>query len=73
MKKLLAYLFLFCLVFAITGGLGYYGVSLFTHSQKSVVLPNFVGKNIIHVLETMTQMGLNPKLMGTQHHDTIQE
>ncbi len=73
MKKLLAYLFLFCLVFAITGGLGYYGVSLFTHSQESVVMPSFVGKNIIYVLETMTQMGLNPKLMGTQYHDTIQE
>ncbi len=73
MKKIFTYLLLFSLIFAGAAGIGYYGVVLFTHGQQSVVLPNFVGKNIIYVLETTSRMGLNIHLMGTRHHDTIEE
>ncbi len=71
MKSFIKYSFIFCLAFAIAGGAGYFGVNLFTRSAKEIILPELKGKNIIHVLETLTNLGLNPKLHGTQYDDDI--
>ncbi|WDP88727.1 MAG: PASTA domain-containing protein [Desulfobacter sp.] len=71
MKTLIKYLLLFLTAFALAGAAGYTGVSIFTRSAPEVILPELVGKNIIQVLETLTRLGLNPKLHTTQYHETI--
>lgn len=70
-KKLVNYLAVFCLAFTVAGSAGYLGVSLFTRSAPEIILPELTGKNIIDVLETLTRLGLNPKLYGTRYHETI--
>ena len=55
----------------IAGGIAYYSVRLFTQSADEIILPELTGKNIIYVLETLANMGLNAKLFGTRYDDTI--
>lgn len=71
MKTLIKYLAVFCATFGIAGAAGYTGISLFTRSAPEVILPDLTGKNIIQVLETLTRLGLNPKLHTTQYHEHI--
>jgi len=44
---------------------------VFTQSAEQIVLPDLTDKNIIWVLETLTKMGLNAKLYGTQYDEII--
>jgi beta-lactam-binding protein with PASTA domain len=71
MKSFLKYGFVFCAAFFIAGAAGYFAVNLFTKSAKEIILPELRGKNIINVLETLTRLGLNPKLHGTRYDDII--
>ncbi len=71
MKSILKHCFIFLLAFSIAGGIGFYSVRLFTQSADEVVLPELTGKNIIYVLETLTNMGLNAKLYGTRYDDAV--
>ncbi len=71
MKTFIKYIFIFIFGFFIAGSIAYYSVTLFTKSADEVVLPELKGKNIIYVLETLTNMGLNAKLYGTNYHETI--
>jgi len=70
-KSILKYAFFFTTAFIIAGSIAYYSVSLFTKSADEIILPELTGKNIIYVLETLTSMGLNAKLHGTQYNDDI--
>jgi serine/threonine-protein kinase len=70
-KLILKYAFIVFAAFIIAGSIAYYSVSLFTQSADEIILPQLTGKNIIYVLETLTSMGLNAKLHGTQYDDTI--
>ncbi len=71
MKSVLKYVFLFFTAFLIAGAIAYYSLRLFTQSADEVILPKLTGKNIIYVLETLTNLGLNAKLYGTQYDDSI--
>lgn len=70
MKSAIKYISVFCLAFLISGGIAYYAVKIFTKSAGEIILPELRGKNIIYVLETLTNMGLNAKLYGTQYDET---
>jgi serine/threonine-protein kinase len=71
LKLILKYLFIFLTAFILAGSIAYYSVRLFTQSADEIILPELTGKNIIYVLETLTNMGLNAKLYGTRYNDTI--
>lgn len=71
MKSFLKYALIFSMAFLIAGAIAYYSVRLFTQSADEIILPELTGKNIIYVLETLTSMGLNAKLYGTNYDDTI--
>lgn len=71
MKAFLKYGLLFFVVFAIAGSGVYFSILLVTDSAREVTLPELKGKNIIHVLETLTLMGLNAKLRGTEYDDHL--
>ncbi|MBU0973164.1 MAG: PASTA domain-containing protein [Proteobacteria bacterium] len=71
MRSVVQYGFLFFIAFCFAGAVGYLSISVFTKSAEELVIPEFKGKNILFVLETLTHLGLNPKLHGTQYDDTI--
>lgn len=71
MKSILKYTLVFTLAFLIAGTIAFYAVRLFTQSADEITVPVLTGKNIIYVLETLTGMGLNAKLHGTQYNDKI--
>jgi serine/threonine-protein kinase len=70
-KSILKYGLFFLMAFIMTGGVTYYSVRVFTQSADEIVLPQLTGKNILYVLETLTNMGLNAKLHGTRYDDTL--
>jgi len=70
-KSVLKYSFIFLTAFTIAAGIAYYSVRLFTQSADEIILPKLTGKNIIYVLETLTNMGLNAKLYGSRYDDAI--
>jgi beta-lactam-binding protein with PASTA domain len=71
MKSFFKYTAIFGIGFIAAGAIAYYSVRLFTQSADEVVLPQLKGKNILYVLETLTNMGLNAKLYGTEYDDSI--
>ncbi len=71
MKPFIKYSIIFFISFAVAGSFAYYAVRLYTQSAQEVILPELKGKNILYVLETLTQMGLNAKLYGTQFDESI--
>lgn len=71
MNSILKYGLTFIAVFAITGIVIYSGIRMFTKSAEEVIIPELKGKNIIYVLETLTRMGLNAKLHGTQYDEDL--
>ncbi len=71
MKSFFKHTFVFILAFALAGTIAFYAIRMFTQSADEIVLPELSGKNIIYVLETLTQMGLNIKLDSTQYDDSV--
>ncbi len=71
MKSILKYLLIFLVALIGSASIAYYSIRLFTQSAGEIILPELTGKNIIYVLETLTNMGLNAKLYGTQYHEQI--
>ena len=71
MKSFLKYPLIFFITFAVAGSVAFYMMRLFTQSAQEVILPELRGNNILYVLETLTQMGLNAKLYGTRFDEAI--
>lgn len=71
MKAVIKFSLIFGIAFILAGASGYLAINLFTESAEEIVLPELTGKNIIYVLETLTNMGLNAKLHNTQYHDSV--
>jgi serine/threonine-protein kinase len=46
-------------------------VSLFVKSEKKIIIPDVSGKDIIYVLELLSENQLNTKVEGTEYHSSI--
>lgn len=53
--------------FFISGISTYFTISYFIKNEKTVVVPDFVGEDIIYVLELLTNLGLNAKVKGSEY------
>jgi beta-lactam-binding protein with PASTA domain len=53
--------------FIISGISTYFTVSYFIKNEKTIVVPDLVGEDIIYVLEVLTNLGLNAKVKGTEY------
>ena len=71
----------FCALFILIAGISaYFTLSLVIKSEDTVVVPDFVGKDVVQVLEVLTELGLNTKVRGSEysadipkHHVIFQE
>ncbi|MBF0450255.1 MAG: PASTA domain-containing protein [Candidatus Magnetomorum sp.] len=62
------FLIIFIAVFITTT---YLAVYFFVKNEESVVIPDIYGKDIIYVLELLSDNALNTKVEGTEYHSTI--
>ena len=62
----------FCALFiVITGVSAYFTLSLVIKSEDTVVVPDLVGKDVVFVLEALTELGLNTKVRGSEYSTDI--
>ena len=57
--------------FIVTGVTTYFTVSFFIKNEDPVTVPDLRGKEIVHVLETLTRLGLNARVRGSEYSAEI--
>lgn len=68
--KIFGLFFLFTLVVAAGA---YFTLSLLIKSEDTVVVPNLEGKNVVYILELLTDLGLNTKVKGSEYSPDVPE
>lgn len=66
--KPIMYGVIFCLVFGVSA---YLTLSFIIGTEKTVVIPDLVGKDIIYALEVLTDLGVNIKVKGSAYSDRV--
>jgi len=62
------------IAFAMVVGISaYLALTLIIKSEDTVVVPDLVGKNVVYVLEFLTDLGLNTKVKGSEYSAEIPE
>jgi serine/threonine-protein kinase len=62
---------LFVFFLAITGTAAYLTLTWIIKSEDAVVVPELVGKDVVYVLEILTDLGLNTKVKGSEYNASI--
>ena len=62
---------LFIAFVALAGGSAYLTLTLLIKSEDTVVVPDLLGKDVVYVLEILTDLGLNTKVRGSEYSDGI--
>ena len=57
--------------FAIAGISAYLTLTLIIKSEDTVIVPDLIGKDVVFVLEQLTDLGLNTKVRGSEYSETI--
>lgn len=57
--------------FFIVGISSYLTLTLIIKSEDTVIVPDFSGKDVVYVLEFLTELGLNTKVKGSEYNPTI--
>jgi serine/threonine-protein kinase len=62
----------FCVIFiGVAGITSYFTLSFIIKSEDTVIVPDFVGKDVVHVLESLTDLGLNTKVKGSEYNADV--
>lgn len=64
---------LFFLLVLIVGASAYLTLTLIIKSEDTVVVPDLSGKNVVYVLELLTDLGLNTKVKGSEYSADVPE
>lgn len=64
----LAFLFTFIIVIGLSA---YFTLTFLIKSENTVVIPNLIEKDVVYVLEVLTDLGLNTKVRGSEYNSTI--
>ncbi|MDA3896558.1 MAG: PASTA domain-containing protein [Desulfobacteraceae bacterium] len=68
MIRLIPKFILLMIIFFIISGIStYFTINYFIKNEKTVVVPDLVGEDIIYVLELLTNLGLNPKVKESEY------
>jgi len=70
-KGLLKFFTLFIIFVAAAGAASFVTLTYIIGSEKSVVVPDLVGRDVIYVLETLSTMELNTKVKGSEFSPRI--
>ncbi len=70
-SRILKFSGLFVLFTLVVGAGAYFTLSLLIKSEDTVVVPNLEGKNVVYVLELLTDLGLNTKVKGSEYNPDV--
>ncbi len=70
-KRIIKITGLFSLFILVAGVSAYFTLTLIIKSEDTVVVPNLIGKNVVNVLELLTDYGLNTKIKGSEYSTDI--
>ncbi|MBL7178920.1 MAG: PASTA domain-containing protein [Desulfobacterales bacterium] len=60
------------IAFVLVAGLSaYVALTLIIKSEDTVIVPDLVGKNVVYVLEFLTDLGLNTKVKGSEYSTDV--
>lgn len=62
---------LFIAFVLVVGLSAYFALTLIIKSEDTVVVPDLVGKNVVYVLEFLTDLGLNTKVKGSEYSTDV--
>jgi beta-lactam-binding protein with PASTA domain len=72
-SRILKFGSLFFLFVLIVGASAYLTLTLIIKSENTVVVPDLLGKNVVYVLELLTDLGLNTKVKGSEYSAEVPE
>jgi beta-lactam-binding protein with PASTA domain len=72
-SRILKFGSLFFLFVLIVGASAYLTLTLIIKSEDTVVVPDLLGKNVVYVLELLTDLGLNTKVKGSEYSAEVPE
>ena len=72
MIKRIAKITALCLVFIVVAGISaYLTLRFLIKSEDTVIVPDFIGKDVVYVLEYLTGLGLNTKVKGSEYSPNV--
>jgi len=71
MRRILKIFLLFFLFILIAGISAHLSLTLIIKNEDIVIVPDLIGKDLISVLEILTEAELNVKVSGSEHHSDI--
>jgi len=66
-SRVLKIAILFFVFILVVGASAYLTLTMIIKSEDTVVVPNLAGKNVVYVLELLTDLGLNTKVEGSEY------
>jgi serine/threonine-protein kinase len=72
-SRILKFGALFFLFVLIVGASAYLTLTRIIKSEDTVVVPGLLGKNVVYVLELLTDLGLNTKVKGSEYSADVPE
>ncbi len=55
----------------VAGITAYLTLALIIKSEDTVIVPDFIGKDVVFVLESLTEIGLNTKVKGSEYSNAV--
>ena len=71
MIRILKIAILGCIFVIVAGVSAYLTLTMIIKSEDSVIVPDLIGKDVVFVLEQLTDLGLNTKVKGSEYSETI--
>jgi len=72
-SRILKIAVLFFLFVLVVGAGAYFTLTLIIKSEDTVMVPDLFGKNVVYVLELLTDLGLNTKVKGSEYNADVPE
>lgn len=69
--KALKIVLLLCLFMAMAGIGAYVSLTYIIRGEDTVMVPDLVGKDVVYVLEILSDLGLNTRVRETAYHDRV--
>ena len=70
-SKVTKIIFLMIALIILSGLSAYLTINLIIKSEDTVIVPDLIGKDVVFVLEQLTDLGLNTKVRGSEYSETI--
>lgn len=71
MPKLIKILLAVAVLAALAGGSAYLTIMMIVKGEKSVIVPDLSGQDVVYALQLLSDLGLNTKVIGAEYNDAV--